>query len=82
MKYESIELIRDEGIAFLYLNRPNVLNALNKTMSVELVHALKETEEDDTVRVMILSGRGRGFCAGADLNRFIEAQKRGKDQKE
>ena len=82
MKYEDIELIRDEGIAFIYLNRPKVLNALNETMKVELIHALKETEEDDSIRVMILTGRGRGFCAGADLNRFIEAQENVNDQKE
>jgi enoyl-CoA hydratase/carnithine racemase len=82
MKYENIELIRDEGIATIYLNRPKALNALNEPMKVELIHALKETEEDDSIRVMILTGRGRGFCAGADLNRFIEAQKHGKDQKE
>jgi enoyl-CoA hydratase/carnithine racemase len=81
MKYESIELIRDEGIAFIYLNRPKALNALNETMKYDLIHALQETEEDDNIRVMILTGRGRSFCAGADLNRFIEAQKYGMDQK-
>ena len=82
MKYEDIELIRDGEIAFINLNRPKVLNALNETMKVELIHALKETEEDDSVRVMILTGRGRGFCAGADLKRFIEVQENDKDQKE
>lgn len=81
MVYKTIELIREEGIALLYLNRPEVLNALNETMKNELIHALKETEEDDDVRVMVLSGRGRGFCAGADLHRFIEFQQRDKDHK-
>jgi 2-(1,2-epoxy-1,2-dihydrophenyl)acetyl-CoA isomerase len=50
-------------------------------MKNELIHALKETEEDDNLRVMILTGRGRGFCAGADLNRFIEAQEGDKNDK-
>lgn len=81
MKYKTIELVREEGIALLYLNRPEVLNALNETMKDELIQALKETEEDDNVRVMILTGRGRGFCAGADLNRFIEAIESDKDHK-
>ena len=81
MKYKTIELIREEGIALIYLNRPDVLNALNETMKSELIHALKETEEDDNIRVMILTGRGRGFCAGADLNRFLEVQESDKDHK-
>jgi 2-(1,2-epoxy-1,2-dihydrophenyl)acetyl-CoA isomerase len=72
MKYKDIELIKEEGIAFLYLNRPEVLNALNETMKNELIHVLKETEEDDNIRVLVLTGRGRGFCAGADLSRFME----------
>jgi enoyl-CoA hydratase/carnithine racemase len=81
MEYKTIELSRKEGIAFIHLNRPKVLNALNETMKNELIHALKETEEDDNIRVMILTGQGRGFCAGADLNRFIELQERDKDHK-
>jgi len=75
MNYKTIQLIREEGIALLYLNRPEVLNALNETMKSEVIHALKETEEDDEIRVIILTGRGRAFCAGADLNRFLEIQK-------
>ena len=81
MEYKDIELIKEEGIAFIYLNRPKVLNALNETMKNELIHALKKTEEDENVRVMILTGRGRGFCAGADLNRFIEVQESDQDHK-
>jgi len=81
MEYKNIELIVEEGIALIYLNRPNVLNALNETMKDELIHALKETGEDDNVRVMILTGRGRGFCAGADLKRFVEIQESDKEHK-
>ncbi len=79
MQYRTIELEREEGVAWITLNRPEVLNALNEMMRSELIHALKETEEDDDIRVMILTGRGRAFCAGADLNRFLEFQKRDKD---
>ena len=81
MKYNHIEFIREEEIGFIYLNRPEVLNALSETMKNELIHVLQETEEDDRVRVIILTGRGRGFCAGADLNRFVEAQEGDKDHK-
>jgi len=81
MEYKEIELIIEDQIAFLYLNRPKVLNALNETMKNELIHALKETEEDENVRVLILTGRGRGFCAGADLSRFMEIQEMDKDHR-
>jgi enoyl-CoA hydratase/carnithine racemase len=81
MEYKNIELIIEEAIALIYLNRPEVLNALNETMKNELIHALRETEEDDEVRVVILTGRGRSFCAGADLNRFREIQESDKDHK-
>ncbi len=81
MEYQHIELIKDGKIGFIYLNRPEVLNALSETMKYELIHALRKTEEDDDIRVMILTGRGRAFCAGADLNRFVEFQKSDKDHK-
>jgi len=82
MEYKTIELIKEDGIAILYLNRPDVLNALNEMMKSELTHALKETEEDDETRVIILTGRGRAFCAGADLNRFLAIQKGDKAHRE
>src|SRR5512136_876236 len=81
MEYKDIELIREDRIAFITLDRPEVLNALSETMKNELIHVLQETEEDNRIRVMILTGRGRGFCAGADLNRFVEAQENDKDHK-
>jgi enoyl-CoA hydratase/carnithine racemase len=81
MEYKDIELIREEGVALITLNRPEVLNALSERMKVELIHALQETEGDDDIRVMILTGRGRAFCAGADLNRFVEFQESDKDHK-
>ena len=81
MEYKDIELIREGGVALITLNRPEVLNALSERMKVELIHALKETEEDESIRVIILTGRGRAFCAGADLNRFVEFQEKDKDHK-
>jgi 2-(1,2-epoxy-1,2-dihydrophenyl)acetyl-CoA isomerase len=81
MNYKEIELIREERVAVIALNRPHVLNALSETMKVELIQALKETEEDQDIRVTILTGRGRAFCAGADLNRFVEFQESDKGHK-
>jgi len=54
-------------IARIVLNRPQVLNALNTHMGHELIDVLKTLETDDAVRVVILTGAGRAFCAGADL---------------
>lgn len=79
MIYKDIELIKEDGIGWLYLNRPEVLNALSETMKEELIHVLKATGEDDGIRALILTGRGRGFCAGADLNRFKEYQQEDRD---
>ena len=77
----DIELTREEGIALITLNRPDVLNALSERMKTELIHALQETERDEDIRVLILTGRGRAFCAGADLNRFVEFQESDQDHK-
>ena len=81
MEYKDIELIREEGIALITLNRPEVLNALSERMKTELIHALQETEREDDIRVLILTGRGRAFCAGADLKRFVEFQESDQDHK-
>ena len=54
-------------VARLTLNRPEVLNALNIDLLVELLSVLQQIREDPAVRVVVLTGAGRGFCAGADL---------------
>lgn len=56
-----------DGIATIALNRPDRLNAITKELEEELFAALQRAEQDDDVRVIILTGAGRGFCAGADL---------------
>lgn len=57
----------DAGVATLTLNRPEALNALNAEVRRELLAALKAIARDDAIRVVVLTGAGRGFCAGADL---------------
>lgn len=59
--------VRD-AVATIALARPDVHNAFNETLIAELTHALRAADADDAVRVVVLAGRGRSFCAGADLN--------------
>ncbi len=66
--FETITLEVENGIATLTLNRPDKLNAFNTTMMKELIAAFDATDANDDVRVVIVTGAGRGFCAGADLS--------------
>ena len=68
--FQTIEYSKDAGIAYIWLDRPQVLNAYNTTMRDELYQALEAVREDDEVLVAVLRGRGRAFCAGADLGEF------------
>jgi enoyl-CoA hydratase/carnithine racemase len=68
MTYETITYAVDAGIATITLNRPDKLNAFNRTMMDELIAAFDAVDADDAVRAVIVTGAGRGFCAGADLS--------------
>ncbi len=68
MRHETIEIQAGLGVAVLWLNRPDVRNAFNETMIAELTAAFGELERDPAVRAVVLAGRGKVFCAGADLN--------------
>lgn len=67
MKYTEIAYEVESGIATLTLDRPERLNAFTSTMLGELLDAIDRIDEDDAVRAVVVTGRGRGFCAGADL---------------
>jgi enoyl-CoA hydratase/carnithine racemase len=62
-----------EGVALLRLHRPAVLNALNLALRQALAEAFSRLDADATVRVIVLAGGPRAFCAGADLNEYLEA---------
>lgn len=66
--FETIRLEVEDGIATLTLNRPDKLNAFNTQMMQEMIAAFDQTDADDNVRVVIVTGAGRAFCAGADLS--------------
>ena len=68
MKYENIVLQKEGHIAAITLNRPDKVNAINPKMNKELTHAIDHITTDDKVRVVIITGAGRGFCAGADIS--------------
>lgn len=70
---ETITLTRDESVAWVGLNRPEKLNALNATMSDELYETFTDLGKDPEIRCIVLFGEGRGFCAGQDLTEFREA---------
>ena len=68
MDFKTITLEQDENLAILLLNRPEKLNAFTFLMMEELISALDLIEDDDSFHAVIISGAGRGFCAGADLS--------------
>jgi len=79
MAYQEILYSAKDGVAVITLNRPDRLNAWTGTMHVEVKAAVQAAVDDDAVRVIVLTGAGRGFCAGADMNALqtIQASGRG-----
>ncbi len=67
MSYENIIYEINEGIAKITINRPDALNALNPVVISEIKKAVEESGKDDNVKVVVLTGSGRAFCAGVDL---------------
>ena len=67
MTYQNIRFEAQDGIARLTLNRPDKLNSFNGAMHAELRAALNGVQHDKSIRVLVITGAGRGFCAGQDL---------------
>jgi enoyl-CoA hydratase/carnithine racemase len=67
VNYEFILLDTKDRVATITMNRPERLNALNVQMGIEILDALEECEHDSDVRVLVLTGAGRGFCSGDDI---------------
>ena len=66
--YQTLEFEINNNIITIWLNRPQVHNAFNNTMLEELVDILTAVSSDQMIRVVIFTGRGKSFSAGADLN--------------
>jgi len=67
MPYNTVNYVEDEGIALITLNRPEAMNTLNNEMLDELESLLKRIEENDKLKVVIITGQEKCFCAGADV---------------
>lgn len=72
MSYEKILLDVHDGVATITLNRPEAYNALDMQLATELHEAVVTCSEDEAVRVVVLTGRGRAFCAGGDVKGFCD----------
>ena len=73
MSEKTVVLEKDGRIGRIYLNRPDVLNAINDQLPQELADCIQQANDDDDIHVIILSGRGEAFCAGYDLTYYAEA---------
>ncbi|MFL5608079.1 MAG: 2-(1,2-epoxy-1,2-dihydrophenyl)acetyl-CoA isomerase PaaG [Gemmatimonadaceae bacterium] len=74
--YQHLLVDLRDGVMFITLNRPEVLNSFNRRMADELVAALEDAGEDAAVRAVLLTGSGRGFCAGQDLAEVLPREGR------
>ncbi len=70
MTYRTVLFDVKDGIAHITLNRPEALNSINLELSRDLMQAVLDCDEDPRVRAVVLSGKGRLFCAGGDLKTF------------
>ena len=75
MTYLDLNLDVRNGVAMVTLNRPEKMNAMGPRLVHELLGVLETTRHDDAVKAMVITGAGRGFCAGADVSGGAEAQR-------
>jgi len=72
MAYETLILERRGGVATVTLNRPEALNALSLALGRDLFHVTLELDDDPAVRCIVITGRGKAFCAGGDVKDFVD----------
>lgn len=77
MTYEHILVEREDGVGIVTLNRPDVLNAMNRKLGAELLDAVKALDSDDAIGCLVITGAGeKAFSAGGDIREQIEDDKR------
>ena len=74
MASESIKFERSGQLALISLNRPDVLNSFNREMALALQESLRQCDADEEVRAIYITGEGRAFCAGQDLEEAISKE--------
>ena len=67
MPSDTLQVEVTDGVAVLTMNRPESMNALNRELAAALIEAFERVRDDDAIRVAVLTGNGRAFCAGVDL---------------
>ena len=73
-EYETILYEKKDRVAVITLNRPERMNAINIQMNADLKNSLKEAKEDSGVRAIVITGAGKAFCAGADVQEFASGK--------
>jgi len=72
--YNTLLYTNTDGVCTITLNRPDVYNAFNEEMSAEMIDAIKKTTKEDSIRAVVITGAGRAFCSGQDLQDVKSAE--------
>jgi 2-(1,2-epoxy-1,2-dihydrophenyl)acetyl-CoA isomerase len=74
MTYKTVALNIDDGCAIITLNRPDRLNSFDMKLGEELYEVLRQVSSDKTIKIVVLRGLGKGFCAGGDVKEMYKAE--------
>jgi enoyl-CoA hydratase/carnithine racemase len=77
MEYEQIRREQRDDVVLLTLHRPERMNAWTPRMTAELTDAIESADADHSIGAVVMTGAGRGFCAGADVSAVFDAQLQG-----
>ncbi len=80
MKYDTIDVLKQNDVVTIFLNRPDVHNAMNEQLIKELTDCFKKLDKEKDTRIIVLTGKGKSFCAGADLNWMKSMAKYSKEE--